>query len=112
MSLATMQTTDAVYWAPSAPDGFGDWTYATPVQIKCRIQVRTQRPPMGTDDSFTTDTIVYADRELSKYGWLWRGLVADIPNADPQQIPAALRIKDSAYSSTPDNRFTVYKAII
>lgn len=112
MSLATMQTTAIVYWAPSAPDGFGDWSYAAPKQIMGRVQVKSHRPPMGIDDSFTTDTIVYANQNVSKYGWLWVGLVADIPNADPQLIPAAMRIKDAAYSSTPDNRFTVYKAII
>lgn len=112
MSLTTMLTTTAVYWAPSVPDGFGGWTFVTPVEIKCRIQVHSRRPPEGTDDSFTTDTIVYTSVPVSKYGWIWEGALVDIISADPQQCTGALRIKYAAESSTPDNRFTVYKAVI
>ena len=112
MSLLTMRTTNAVYWAPGAPDGFGGETYATPVDIKCRIQVRSHRPPAGSDNSFTTDTIVYTDRAVGKGGWIWEGTVATLINVLPQQCTGALRIKDTAQSSTPDVRYTIYKAII
>ena len=110
MSLPTLRSENLVYWAPSAYDGDGGWTYAAPVQIKGRWQEETHR--LGdTDETVVTEITVYPSQAVSKQGWLWRGLLVDIPNADPQQAAGAYRIRDANVTRSPNGSLVLWKAI-
>ena len=111
MSLTTMRSDSIVYWAPGAPDGDGGWTYSTAVQIKGRWQDKVERID-NIDESFMSSAVVYTDQDVSQYGWLWKGLLADLPSQDPQAVPAAYRIRQVEDTESPGNSLRVWKVII
>ena len=110
MSLNSMRSDQVVYWAPGAYDGDGGWTYAAAIQIKGRWQDKTERRD-DIEEDFISHVILYPDQDVSKQGWVWKGLLADIPSADPQAVPGAYRVRSVEDTESSDDSLRVYKVI-
>jgi hypothetical protein len=110
MSIHTMRTDNVVYWAPAAYAGDGVWTYSTPVQIKGRWQDVTERRDDIQED-FVSSVVLYPDQDVSKYGWVWKGLLANLPSNDPQAVPLAYRVMKVEYTESSNNALQLWKAI-
>jgi len=113
MSLASMQTDTIVYWEPGAPDGFGKYSFATPVELKCRFQSSTERFVDSSGVEFISTAIVYPQQDLSLHGWIYKGTLASISSqADPQKVDLAYMIRAKLHSANPSGAIQVYKIIL
>lgn len=85
---------DAVYWAASTPDGTGDYTYASPVQIKCRWEKKQELFLAGDGQEHRSRAVVYTDRDLALEGFLFLGTLDDISSAATPDVESdAFRIR-------------------
>lgn len=72
---------DITYWAPAGEDQFGAESYDDPIVIKGRWEDRQDQARAATGEEFTTQAIVYVDRDLAIGGRLKEGDVSII--SDP-----------------------------
>lgn len=88
---------DAVYWAPDGVNGFGQPTFADPVEIKCRWVDKQETFVDGrTGDEALSSAIVYPDQAVVLNGQLYLGTLADLNSAqtaDPLTFAGAKEIK-------------------
>ena len=94
---------DAVYWGPGVgdDDGFGNRTFAAPIAIKVRWEDKQQLALSADGEEFMSIATVYVDRELANQGWLFLGLLVDLPssNGDPKDVTDAWEIRNRDDSS-------------
>lgn len=86
--IKRMRRQRAVWWERSdAPDRFGRYSYAAPVQLKCRWEDVAQEFRDNQGQTTVSRSIVYVDRIIKAGDMLKRGeLESDTP-ADPRDIP-------------------------
>lgn len=75
-------TTDAVYWAPTGFDAYGQVELADPVEIKCRWQDQEVIFPGANGEQMLSVAKVYPDRVLELDGYLMRGTLDGLSSAD------------------------------
>lgn len=74
-------TQDAVYWAFTGSDAYGQAELAAPVQIKCRWQDQEVMFTGASGAQMLSVAKVYPDRDLTLEGFLMRGTLDDL-NSD------------------------------
>lgn len=109
MSLDSLRTQTATYWAPGTPDGYGSRSWAAPVEVMCRWQDRSDRDIDDRGVEFTTRAVVYPDAELELHGMLYRG---ETTETDPMSLDGAWTIRSLRRSDNPPGSTVVYKALL
>jgi hypothetical protein len=92
--LITMCRQDGVYWAPTSPGANGEMGYAAPIAVKIRWEGLTAetRSLYGVEE--TSKEIVYCYyTAMDKGGWVWLGLLSNLPSTDPHLVPNAREIQ-------------------
>lgn len=113
MSLTSLCTETAVYWAPGAPDGYGKRTFAAPVEIKCRWQDQIIRAVDDVGVEFVSRAVVYPLQDLEGWGRLYRGTLASLSGeTDPAEVVGAFCIRSRARSQNPSGSIVVRKIIL
>jgi hypothetical protein len=87
-----MRKQNGVYWGTPVSSGEGSYTYATPVDIKCRWQGTNVLFRNKDGDESVSKAVVFVDRDVEEGGWLWLGTVATLPtgaSADPRLAPSS-----------------------
>lgn len=81
---------NATYWAPTGPDGYGGFAFASPVLIACRWQDKLDMVRNADGDEVVSQIIAYVDRQLARKGWLTLGdqTSSASPTTDAQEIIA------------------------
>lgn len=111
MKIARPQT--AVYWAPSTLDGFGNVSFATPVEIAVRWENKTELFIDNQGKEQKSSAVVYPASAVLLEGYLYLGtLVALSPaeEADPKSVIAAKEIRGVAVSFNIKGTQALYKA--
>ena len=88
--------TDITYWA-STPDGFGGFTFGTPVALKGRWEQRTELFRNATGEEEVSEAIVFVSSDVAINGYLFEGTsIAADPTllADAKLIKQFVRIPD------------------
>lgn len=80
----------ATYWAPSTPNGFGGFTYATPVQIDVRWENKQEEVTKENGETIVSMATVFVDQDLDSHGYLYLGTSAE---ADPTTVAGAFQIQ-------------------
>lgn len=109
MSLESMQTQKATYWAPGIPDGFGSRSWAVPVTVNCRWQDSGDREIDDQGQEFITRAVVYPDADLSRNGMLYKGVTAE---TDPMSLDGAYTIRSVRQSENPSGGIVVRKVLL
>lgn len=81
--LSKMRKQTAVYWAPLAPDPYGQPTYADPIELRVRWD-DTQEEIVTTDGTRTTATrsTVYLGQDIVLDGLLMLGDISSVVDGD------------------------------
>lgn len=83
-----------VYWGTPARDGYGTFTWATPVEISCRW-VDSIKVVMGKDgNEIITQAEVQVKQVVDEQGMLYLGELTDLSAAEK----ADPKLKDTVYS--------------
>ena len=115
MSLASLRTEKAVYWAPDVPDGFGSRTFVAAAEIDCRWQDTTLRAVDDEGVEFVSRATIYPDDSLELHGWLYRGTLASLGSpvtTNPQNVTDAYRIRSRGRSQNPSGGIVVHKILL
>ena len=85
-----------VYWGSPVNDGYGGFTFASPIEIKCRWEDKVQLIRMDDGNMQSSRSIAYVLQELDEEGYLYLGTLADLDSAeeeDPSTVVGAWVIK-------------------
>lgn len=90
----------AVYWGNPVNDDFGRFTFAPPIDIKCRWEDKTETDIGWTSTGFPgnlrlskSQLLVTQDLEIK--GYLWRGTLAEAQSLYPDKINTPEKIPGS-----------------
>jgi len=93
---------DAVYWGSPQDDGYGTFTYADPVEIKCRWQENREVISMVGDDRKSRELIsnvqVWVLQDVDEEGYLYLGTLdstdalTSAEEANPASVDGAYKI--------------------
>lgn len=97
----------ATYWAPGAPDVFGNVSFAVPVTIKCRWQDKADLFRDANGNQVVSSSVVYPDQAVEVQGYLYLGSSA---LADPRNEKGAKEIRQVGSSPNLRNTQTLNKA--
>jgi hypothetical protein len=102
----------ATYWAPGVNDGFGnlDFSGVTPVLIACRWQDAQILARDAQGQEFTSQAIVYPDRELAVTGYLARDDAT--LSSDPRAVPGAREIHNVGSSPSLSGDEVLFKVML
>jgi len=92
----------AVYWANPTNDGFGHFTFDTPVEIDCRWQNRTQILSNSDGAAIISRAEVVVTQDLDEDGLLYLGSLTDLTTtqkANPRTVDTVAIIK--RFEKTP-----------
>lgn len=96
----------AIYWAPNAPDEYGNTTYADPVEVKCRWEHISDLINTGDKQEFMASHYVLVDRDLQEGGLLRLGELADWDGTPSVTVDGVETIVK--FMKTPDLRARNY----
>lgn len=95
----------ACYWGSPVNDGSGGYTYADPVEIKCRWDDVQKLINNSKGEEVISNATIMTNSVLAEGGMLYLGTLADFDNSDiavllnsgqfypyPNQVPGACRI--------------------
>ena len=88
-------TQTAVYWGTPAPDGYGGFTFADPVEIACRWQDKIETIKNDKGEEVISNATVFVLQDVSQNGYLFLGELTDLSSAeeaDPRGIDNAKMI--------------------
>lgn len=97
----------AVYWDSPTPDGYGGYTYANPIEIKCRWdsvleQIRTEK-----NTAIMSKARILVTQEVKNGGYLYLGDLAslsqehkDNPITTPEAYPIQRIDENPLFRST------------
>lgn len=97
----------AVYWGTPVNDGYGGYTYATPIEIACRWEDKTQILGTQVGGEVTggielSRAIVWVTQDVEEEGYLYLGNLDDLSPeelSNPKLIETAYIIK--RFEKTP-----------
>jgi len=97
---------EGAYWPPGVADKFGQSSYGTVVQIRCKEQSTSGQGISSQGKTYNKTGSVYTDTEVVAGGYIWVGTFSAVPATPPnkQIIQSVSKTKD------PDNTETVYVA--
>jgi len=93
IAAACVQT--AVYWGNPVPDGYGSFTFDTPVEIACRWEDRTGTFMSNKGEQIFSKAHVFTTQDVDERGWIYLGELTDLDSDpdDPKIIDNAYEIK-------------------
>lgn len=100
--IKSMRRQRAVYWARTTADSHGRFSFAEPVQIKCRWDENRGHIRNYMGEMVATTTTVYVDRIMQLGDRLKRGELDSYTLDDPTEDPLAFEIQ--AFEETPNYR--------
>ena len=89
--LTAYQLQDATWWARGAPDGFGGFTFATPVALKVRWEQRTELATDEEGNEFVARSRVYLPQDIEVDDYLFLGISTV---SDPKSVDGSHRVRD------------------
>jgi len=106
-----------LYWAPGTPDGYGDHTFGTGVEIDCRYDEELKVVKDAGGNEVVSAATVYPDRPLANGGWFWEGAEDDLDSAydldsEPTGISGARQIVATARIPDVRNRRVLHIAYL
>ena len=69
----------AVYWHPTNADGYGGINFDAPVEIPCRWENKQEIIISSDKREHSTQSHVLVTQDVKAKGYLFRGLLTDIP---------------------------------
>lgn len=88
-----------VYWPPGPAGDYGKTTYGTAVEIDCRWLVIQKEFVTREGTTLISTDQVFVGQPIEPEGWLWKGELADVPDAGDPVASSAGKIK--AYNELP-----------
>lgn len=67
-----------VYWANPVPDGYGGFTFDTPVELSGRWEYRNDLFIDGKGREVRSSAVVYVSEDVAVGGWLFLGELIDL----------------------------------
>jgi hypothetical protein len=89
-------TQTAVYWASPTSDGYGGFTWDTPVEIDCRWVNSTKLIRAANGEQIICMAEVQISQDLDENGMLYLGELGDLTiaqKADPMTVSGAYHIR-------------------
>lgn len=105
----------AIYWSnPSNSGGTGDFTYDSPIEIRCRWE---QKRELFIDENGVENysrAIIYVDQDVELQGFIMEGQLVDLDSSgeSPHDQDDAFQIKLFEKSSNLQNTKVVRKVTI
>ena len=89
----------ATFWATTGLDNFGDPTWAAPVAISVRWEIRREIFLDSSGEENTGESVVYLDRDVARGDYLFLGTSV---TADPTTVTDSRLVRD--FRKSPDIR--------
>lgn len=109
-----MRRQRAVLWTRSTePDKFGKFTYAAPIEIRCRWEdiAKEFRDPKG--QTVMSHSVVYVDRVIGVGDMLRLGEIETAEPSDPLDLPlTAFEVRQFNQLPNLRNKLTLYTAFL
>ena len=99
----------AVYWGSPASDGLGGFTWADPIEVKCRWTDSINVISGSDGVEVVSKAFVMVDRDMEEQGVLFLGDLGDLDSVsedDPTGVDGAYRIK--RFDKIPNLTATAY----
>lgn len=99
----------AVYWGNPQNDGYGGFTYDTPVEISCRWEDSTKIITDSNGREIVSQAEVHVNQDVDEKGLLYLGTLDDLDSdeeSDPITIASAFEIK--RFDKIPNLKATAY----
>ena len=84
-----------VYWGTPVSDGYGKFTFATPVELTCRWEDKSTIISDDTGQQQTCDASILVTQDLDLHGYLYLGTLASLSvaqKANPMTVNLAREI--------------------
>ena len=101
LTKSLLQT--ATYWAPSAKDGYGGYTFTTPVIIDCRWILKQELFIDAKGKEKVSAAIVLLEQDVSLGGYLYLGASAE---SNPKDVSNSYEIR--SFAKIPDIKGTSF----
>lgn len=107
MSIITrMRKQTAVLWVRGSPDTYGNFSFASPVEISCRWEDVAQEFLDAQGEKQMSRAVVYADRVLKPGDRLMRGEIDSNTPENPLDTSDAFEVR--RFENTPNLRATEF----
>lgn len=103
--ISRMRKQDAVWFAQSVPDDFGQQAYEAAVEIKCRWEDKAVKFLLENGTEAVSAAVVYVDRVMKIGDILIEGLIVDLEDKkEPKRNKRVFEIK--GFEKLPNLRNT------
>lgn len=85
---------DCVYWGSPVKDGQGGFTYAAPVELKCRWEEMRQLVTDSKGVEFTSRALIFVKQDVDEEGVLFLGTLEDLYDQAESSATAVSDPKD------------------
>ena len=85
-----------VYWGSPTPDGYGGFTFASPIELFARWEDKTELFINNTGQESKSLAVVFVSQDVEIAGWLFLGEISDIDSGlsdMPYKIDGARQIR-------------------
>lgn len=85
-----------VYWGGPVPDGYGSFTFDSPVELSARWEDRNELFIDSTGQESRSLAVVFAGQDIDIGGWLFLGELIDIDSGltdTPHLVPGARQVR-------------------
>lgn len=93
----------ATYWAPSAKDGYGGYTFATPVTLDCRWLLKQELFIDTKGKEKVSAAVVLLGQDVSLGGYLYLGASTE---SNPKDADSSFEIR--GFAKIPDIKGTSF----
>jgi len=104
MNLGKFFNQKAIYWPPDAPDGYGGYTYLTPVEVSVRWTLKQEefltygKGSLGNDamnaiQTLLSKVVVLSETDFEYKGRMTLGLLVNLDSDDTPDTMKALTIE-------------------
>jgi len=93
--LRKLSVQTAVYWGSPVNDGYGGYTYTTPVEIAVRWEGSTKVITTSKGVEYVSRAEVIVNQDVDEEGYLYLGALSDLTDeqkANPQLVDGAWKI--------------------
>jgi len=93
--LRKLSVQTAVYWGIPTDDGYGGYTYSTPVEIAVRWEDSTKVITTSKGVEYTSRAEVIVNQDVDEEGYLYLGTLSDLTEKqkeDPKLVDGAQKI--------------------
>jgi len=93
--LRKLSVQTAVYWGSPVNDGYGGYTYTTPIEIAVRWEGSTKVITTSKGVEYVSRAEVIVNQDVDEEGYLYLGALSDLTDeqkADPRLVDGAWKI--------------------